>query len=145
LAWPKDRSRPATVPFACWSLPQRNTVGQLPGVDHQRVDHQGSAQHAERLHHLRSEEGSLICSPSESSSFEQRRREAAGEVQQVRHVDDHLARQAAALRPRPTVTVVLTDGCTPWPDGPPQAMRMIVGPLGEDPPEWARAVRIPSG
>lgn len=54
---------------------------------------------------------------------------------------------AAALRPRPAVTVVLTDGYTPWPDGPPRGMRVVVGLLGEDPPdapEWARAVRIPA-
>jgi predicted metal-dependent peptidase len=54
---------------------------------------------------------------------------------------------AAALRPRPAVTVVLTDGCTPWPDGPPRGMRVVVGLLGEDPPEppaWTRAVRIPA-
>jgi predicted metal-dependent peptidase len=54
---------------------------------------------------------------------------------------------AAALRPRPAVTVVLTDGYTPWPDGPPRAMRVVVGLLGEDPPDppaWTRAVRIPA-
>jgi predicted metal-dependent peptidase len=54
---------------------------------------------------------------------------------------------AAALRPRPAVTVVLTDGYTPWPDEPPRAMRVVVGLLGEEPPEapeWARAVRIPA-
>ena len=54
---------------------------------------------------------------------------------------------AAQLRPRPAVTVVLTDGYTPWPFGPPQGMRVVVALLGDDAPdgpEWARAVRVPS-
>jgi len=53
---------------------------------------------------------------------------------------------ASALRPRPAVTVVLTDGFTPWPDGPPRGMRVVAGLLGDDAPEapgWARAVRVP--
>jgi len=52
---------------------------------------------------------------------------------------------AAALRPRPAVTVVLTDGYTPWPAGPPKGMRVVVGLLGDrapDAPPWARAVRV---
>ncbi|WP_028065347.1 vWA domain-containing protein [Solirubrobacter soli] len=51
---------------------------------------------------------------------------------------------AAALRPRPTVTIVLTDGYTPWPDRPPPGMRVVVGLLqqGWDPPGWARVVLI---
>jgi predicted metal-dependent peptidase len=56
---------------------------------------------------------------------------------------------AAALRPRPTVTIVLTDGYTPWPDRPPPGMRVVVGLLqqgggfaGWDAPEWARVVLI---
>jgi hypothetical protein len=52
---------------------------------------------------------------------------------------------AAALRPRPAVTVVLTDGYTPWPAGAPKGMRVVVGLLGErapDAPPWARAVRV---
>ena len=55
---------------------------------------------------------------------------------------------AAALRPRPTVTIVLTDGYTPWPDRPPPGMRVVVGLLREagfggwDAPEWARVVLI---
>jgi predicted metal-dependent peptidase len=55
---------------------------------------------------------------------------------------------AAQLRPRPAVTVVLTDGFTPWPDAPPRGMRVVVGLLGDEapePPGWARAVRIPAG
>jgi predicted metal-dependent peptidase len=54
---------------------------------------------------------------------------------------------AAALRPRPAITVVLTDGYTPWPDDPPRAMRVVVGLLGDDAPGapgWARAVRVPA-
>jgi predicted metal-dependent peptidase len=52
---------------------------------------------------------------------------------------------AAALRPKPTVTVVLTDGYTPWPAAAPKGMRIVVGLLGAqapDAPSWARAVRI---
>jgi predicted metal-dependent peptidase len=55
---------------------------------------------------------------------------------------------AARLRPRPAITVVLTDGFTPWPDQPPRGMRVVVGLLGDDAPEapgWARSVRVPSG
>jgi len=53
---------------------------------------------------------------------------------------------AAALRPRSAVTVVLTDGFTPWPDEPPRGMRVVVGLLGDDVPEapgWTRAIRVP--
>ena len=54
---------------------------------------------------------------------------------------------AAALRPRPSVTIVLTDGYTPWPERPPGGMRVVVGLLAQgwgewEPPEWARTVRI---
>jgi predicted metal-dependent peptidase len=54
---------------------------------------------------------------------------------------------ADLLRPRPAITVVLTDGYTPWPDDPPRGMRVVVGLLGDDAPDapaWARSVRIPS-
>jgi predicted metal-dependent peptidase len=52
---------------------------------------------------------------------------------------------AAALRPRPAVTVVLTDGYTPWPAGAPKGMRVVIGLLGPgapDAPAWARSVRV---
>ena len=52
---------------------------------------------------------------------------------------------AYALRPRPAVTVVLTDGYTPWPELPPKGMRVVAGLLGHDSPEapgWARSVRV---
>ena len=52
---------------------------------------------------------------------------------------------AAALRPRPAVTVVLTDGYTPWPAEQPKGMRIVVGLIGpraRDAPPWARAVRV---
>jgi predicted metal-dependent peptidase len=55
---------------------------------------------------------------------------------------------ASQLRPRPSITVVLTDGFTPWPDEPPRGMRVVVGLLGDDAPDapdWARAVRVPAG
>jgi hypothetical protein len=49
------------------------------------------------------------------------------------------------------VTVVLTDGWTPWPVDAPQGMHVVVGLLTDptagpepppDPPGWARTVRI---
>jgi predicted metal-dependent peptidase len=52
---------------------------------------------------------------------------------------------AAALRPRPAVTVVLTDGYTPWPAEQPKGMRIVVGLIGpraREAPPWARAVRV---
>jgi predicted metal-dependent peptidase len=52
---------------------------------------------------------------------------------------------ASALRPRPSVVVVLTDGHTPWPPAPPRAVQVVVGLLGPHPPEappWARAVHV---
>ncbi len=55
---------------------------------------------------------------------------------------------AAALRPRPSVVIVLTDGFTPWPPVPPAGVRVIVGLLaqhgasGIEPPGWARLVVI---
>jgi predicted metal-dependent peptidase len=52
---------------------------------------------------------------------------------------------AYALRPRPAVAVVLTDGYTPWPELPPKGMRVVAGLLGHDAPEapaWARSVRV---
>jgi predicted metal-dependent peptidase len=52
---------------------------------------------------------------------------------------------AAALRPRPSVVVVLTDGYTPWPAAPPAGVRVVVGLLdegGPPAPSWARTVRI---
>jgi predicted metal-dependent peptidase len=52
---------------------------------------------------------------------------------------------AVALRPRPAVTVVLTDGYTPWPAQAPKGTRVVVGLLGAQAPEapsWARAVRV---
>ncbi len=55
---------------------------------------------------------------------------------------------AVALRPRPAVTVVLTDGYTPWPSRAPKGTRVVVGLLGArapDAPPWARAVRVEPG
>jgi predicted metal-dependent peptidase len=52
---------------------------------------------------------------------------------------------ALATRPKPAVIVVLTDGYTPWPPTAPKGTRVIVGLLGDHPPQapaWARAVRI---
>lgn len=52
---------------------------------------------------------------------------------------------ACALRPRPAVCVVLTDGYTPWPSAAPKGMRVIAGLLGDRAPQgpaWARSVRV---
>ncbi|HTU75410.1 MAG TPA: VWA-like domain-containing protein [Trebonia sp.] len=52
---------------------------------------------------------------------------------------------AYALRPRPAVAVVLTDGYTPWPGRPPKGMRVIAGLLGDnarDAPGWVRTIRV---
>jgi predicted metal-dependent peptidase len=55
---------------------------------------------------------------------------------------------AAALRPRPSIVIVLTDGYTPWPDGRPRGVRVIVGLLAQPgmpipyAPSWARTVVI---
>jgi predicted metal-dependent peptidase len=56
---------------------------------------------------------------------------------------------AVALRPRPSVVVVLTDGYTPWPERPPRGVRVVVGllaepgrPRGWPSPAWARTVNI---
>ncbi|HVA06085.1 MAG TPA: VWA-like domain-containing protein [Acidimicrobiales bacterium] len=66
--------------------------------------------------------------------------------------------RALALRPRPSIVVVLTDGYTPWPESAPRGAKVIVGLLDAPggaahgfapwaqgapmPPTWARAVRI---
>jgi predicted metal-dependent peptidase len=55
---------------------------------------------------------------------------------------------AVAIRPRPAVTVVITDGVTPWPAQPPRGTRLVVCLLGDQAPgapSWARTVRVPSG
>lgn len=52
---------------------------------------------------------------------------------------------ALALRPRPAVIVVLTDGYTPWPAKRPKGCRVVVGLVGaggRPVPEWARLIRI---
>jgi predicted metal-dependent peptidase len=52
---------------------------------------------------------------------------------------------AVALRPRPAVTVVLTDGYTPWPPTAPKGTRVVIGLLGPRAPAapaWARSVRV---
>ncbi len=55
---------------------------------------------------------------------------------------------AAALRPQPSIVVVLTDGYTPWPDRPPKGVKVVIGLLTEggppppSPPGWARTVLI---
>jgi predicted metal-dependent peptidase len=52
--------------------------------------------------------------------------------------------KAAAIRPRPDLIVVLTDGHTPWPGSPPRGIRVVVGLMDQSGsvPEWARAISI---
>ncbi|MEV6373751.1 vWA domain-containing protein [Micromonospora musae] len=50
-----------------------------------------------------------------------------------------------ALRHRPHIIVVLTDGYTPWPAAPLESARLIAGLIGVDaptPPAWIATVRI---
>ena len=55
------------------------------------------------------------------------------------------------LRPRPTLTVVFTDGITPWPDAPPTGCAVVVALLleegGDAPlvPEWATTIECRPG
>ena len=54
---------------------------------------------------------------------------------------------ALALRPPPSVVVVLTDGLTPWPAEAPRRARVVAGLLGRgerEAPEWAETVQIES-
>jgi predicted metal-dependent peptidase len=62
--------------------------------------------------------------------------------------------QALALKPRPSIIVVLTDGFTPWPTEAPRRVKVIVGLMEgrpgmgpwmhriPAPPSWAKVVRI---
>jgi hypothetical protein len=51
---------------------------------------------------------------------------------------------AASLRPQPQLIVVLTDGYTPWPPGPPPGIRVVVGLMDErgSSPDWADTVLV---
>ena len=51
---------------------------------------------------------------------------------------------AAALRPRPDLVVVLTDGHTPWPSRPPGGVRVVVGLMDQagHAPDWATTVLV---
>jgi len=67
----------------------------------------------------------------------------AGAGQPADAVAYHTA--ALALRPRPQVIVVLTDGETPWPSAAPRGAVVVVGLIGPRAPAapaWARSVRI---
>jgi len=52
---------------------------------------------------------------------------------------------AAALRPKPELVVIVTDGYTPWPTQP-KNIQVVVALIGEGPkpPNWAQVVRIPA-
>ena len=51
---------------------------------------------------------------------------------------------AAALRPRPDLIIVLTDGHTPWRSAPPRGMRVVVGLMDRAgrTPNWAETVLV---
>lgn len=51
---------------------------------------------------------------------------------------------AAALKPRPDLVIVMTDGYTPWPAQAPKHQRVVVGLLDErgEVPDWADHVLI---
>jgi predicted metal-dependent peptidase len=51
---------------------------------------------------------------------------------------------AAALRPRPNLIIVLTDGYTPWGGAPPAGIRVVVGLMerGGKTPDWAETVVV---
>lgn len=51
---------------------------------------------------------------------------------------------AAALKPRPDLIIVLTDGYTPWRPAPPARVRVVVGLMdrGGNTPDWAETVLI---
>jgi len=53
--------------------------------------------------------------------------------------------RAMAIRPKPQVVVVLTDGYTGWPAQRPAGTRVVVGMIGtkEKAPDWARVLHIP--
>jgi len=47
------------------------------------------------------------------------------------------------IKPRPKLTVVITDGYTPWPDNPPSNMDTIVVLVGDGTsPSWAKTIRV---
>lgn len=54
---------------------------------------------------------------------------------------------AALLRPRPGVIIVLTDGYTPWPEGPPAGIEVIIvltqPHAAPQAPGWARVILLP--
>lgn len=52
---------------------------------------------------------------------------------------------ALALKPRPDIIVVITDGETPWPDKPPKTrvvVCLVPGYYGRQAPEWAKTVIV---
>ncbi|MFE4797295.1 VWA-like domain-containing protein [Streptomyces sp. NPDC056708] len=53
---------------------------------------------------------------------------------------------ALAARDRPNIVVVLTDGCTPWPDEAPSCrlVAALIGPDAPQPPRWVETVRVTS-
>ncbi len=87
----------------------------------------------------------IVC--CDAQAYEAQRVMRAGDVELLggggTDMGAGLAR-AAALRPRPDLVVVLTDGYTPWPPAAPAGVRVIVGLLAESgpTPSWATTVRV---
>jgi predicted metal-dependent peptidase len=88
----------------------------------------------------------IVCCDAEA--YEAQRVMAAREVKLLGGGGTDMGaglREAADLRPRPDLVVVLTDGYTPWPASAPRGIEVVVGLIGGGggtAPPWARAVSI---
>jgi hypothetical protein len=87
----------------------------------------------------------IVCCDAEA--YEAQRVMAAREVKLLGGGGTDMGaglREAADLRPRPDLVVVLTDGYTPWPAIAPRGIEVVVGLIGGGgtAPPWARAVSI---
>jgi predicted metal-dependent peptidase len=98
---------------------------------------------------LRSRPVPVLSVDSEVQSVRRVRRASRVQLQGGGGTDMGKGIEAAmALRPRPQVIVVLTDGWTPWPIAPPRGARVVAGLVGAGaaeaplPPAWVRAVVI---
>jgi predicted metal-dependent peptidase len=92
--------------------------------------------------------GRLRVIPCDAAAYGAQRVSAARQIELVGGGGTNMGAgiaAASALRPRPSLVVVLTDGFTPWPAEPPVGVKVVVGLLREGhmaPPTWARVVRI---